>query len=136
MKTMSQTGVAGDRTSVNLPLFVGLGVLAWVAGVLLIRFAGASFFVEGSAWLVGLYMLTIPGAWLLVKGIALATKLSGTAIVTAIVIMNATATLLDGAAIAWLPSLYGVLTPALAAAWLLWFVGVSSWASILISRAE
>ncbi len=113
--------------SIELIPFVALGALAWFVGVLFIRAAGTVFFKEGSLWLAGLYLLTIPGVWLAVKGVALAGKLSGFSILIAIAIMNFTATLLDGVAIAWLPSLYNLPFPAqpLAAAWLLWFVGLS-----------
>ena len=85
---------------------------------------------------MGLYLLSIPVAWLSLKGIALASKLSGVKLLIAVVIMSFTALLLDGVAIAWLPSLYGLSTPAhlLAAASMLWFVGVSLYISIIITR--
>jgi hypothetical protein len=52
--------------------------------------------------------------------------------------MNFTATLLDGVAIAWLPSIYGLPASAhlFAAAWLLWFVGVSLYLSLMMARNE
>ncbi|MDX2273563.1 MAG: hypothetical protein NW237_16655 [Cyanobacteriota bacterium] len=138
MNSTSQLDRVDARSTLNLPLFGVLGVLAWAIGVLFIRFAGGTFFVEGSPWLVGLYGLTIPGVWLLVKGLALATKLSGVEIVLAIVIMNATATLFDGVAIAWMPSLYDLPLSAhlLAAAYLLWFVGLTLWFSFGLSHSE
>lgn len=112
--------------SIELIPFVALGVLAWFVGVLFIRTAGKVLFAESSLWLAGLYLLTIPGVWLAVKGVALAGKLSGVNILIAIAIMNFTATLLDGVAIAWLPSLYNLpFSTQLVAAWVLWFVGLS-----------
>jgi hypothetical protein len=138
MKTATQLSMAENRVQMNFPLFVVLGALGWLIGVLFIRFAGATFFIEGSLWLVGLYLLTIPVAWLTIKGIALAGKLSGVKILMAVVIVCITATILDGMAIAWFPLLYGLPTAAhlLAAAWLLWFVGVSLFESIILVRAE
>jgi hypothetical protein len=114
-------------------LFMILGALSWSIGVIFIRVAGTTYFVKGSFWLIGLYVLTIPMAWLAVTGIALAANLSGVKILTAVVIMTITATLLDGVAISWFPALYGVPTAThlLAVAWLLWFVGVSLWISVM-----
>jgi Family of unknown function (DUF5367) len=138
MKTATQLSMGKDRTQINLPLFVGLGVLAWLIGVLFIRFAGTMFFVEGSLWLVGLYLLTVPVVWLTIVSIARIGKLSRLKTLMAIVIMNFTATLLDGVAIAWLPSIYGLQASSqlLAAAWLLWFVGVSLYLSLMMARSE
>jgi hypothetical protein len=133
MKTTPSFTMTENRISPNVPLFVILGALSWFIGVLFIRFAGAAFFIEGNLWLIGLYVLTIPVAWLTVKGIVLASNLSGVNISIAVVIMTITATLLDGVAIAWFPSLYGLPTAAhlLAAAWLLWFVGVALGISVI-----
>lgn len=138
MKTATQLSMGKDRTQMNLPLFVGLGALAWFTGVLFIRFAGTMFFVEGSRWLIGLYLLTIPVVWLTIESVARLGKLSRLETSIAIVILNFTATLLDGVAIAWFPSIYGLPAPAhlLAAAWLLWFVGISLYLSFMMARSE
>jgi hypothetical protein len=138
MKTATQLDLGENRIQINLPLFIGLGALAWLIGLLFIRFAGSMFFVKGSLWLVGLYLLTIPVAWLTIKGIALIGKLSGLKILIAVVIMNFTALFIDGLAIAWLPSIYDLPASAhlLAAAWLLWFVGVALYLSLMMSRSE
>jgi hypothetical protein len=138
MKTATQLSMGKDRTQMNLLLFVGLGVLAWSIGVLFIRFAGTMFFVNGSVWLIGLYLLTIPVVWLTIESVALVGKLSRLKTFIAIVILNFTATLLDGVAISWLPSIYGLPAPAhlLAAAWLLWFVGISLYLSFMMARSE
>jgi hypothetical protein len=138
METATQLSMGKDRTQVNLPLFVGLGVLAWFIGVLFIRFAGTMFFVKGSVWLIGLYLLTIPVVWLTIESVSRIGKLSRIKTLMAIVILNFTATLLDGVAISWLPSIYGLPASAhlLAAAWLLWFVGVSLYLSLMMARSE
>lgn len=138
MKTTPQLSIADKSFQLNLPLFVFLGAFLWSIGLLFIHFAGAAFFVKNSLWLVGLYLLSIPVAWLLVKGIALAFKLSGVNILIAVVIMCFTASLLDGVALTWFPLLYGLQTPAdlLAAAWLLWFGGISLCVGIIITSTE
>jgi hypothetical protein len=138
MKTTPSLSMAENQVPLKFPLFVVLGALAWFIAVIFIRFAGAAFFIESSFWLVGLYVLSIPGAWLTIKGIAQAGKLSGVKILMAVAIMCFTASLLDGVAIAWFPSLYGLPTPAhlLAAAWLLWFVGVSLSITVIMTRRE
>ncbi len=138
MKTATQLNMGKDRIQLNFPLFVGLGVLFWLTGVLFIRFAGTIFFAEGSVWLVGLYLLTVPVVWVMIDSVSLIGKLSRLQTLMAIVIFNFTATLLDAVAIAWLPSIYGLPAPAqpLAAAWLLWFVGVSLYLSLMMARSE
>jgi Family of unknown function (DUF5367) len=96
------------------------------------------FFVEGSLWLIGLYLLTVPVVWLTIESVARLGKLSRLKTLMAVVILNFTATLLDGVAMAWLPSIYGLPASAhlLAAAWLLWFVGVSLYLSLMMARSE
>jgi hypothetical protein len=138
MKTATQLSMGKDRIQINLPLFVALGILFWSSGVLFIRFAGTMFFVNGSIWLIGLYLLTIPVVWLTIESVALVGKLSRLKTFMAIVILNFTATLLDAVAISWLPSIYGLSAPAhlLAAAWLLWFVGISLYLSFMMARSE
>ncbi len=83
-------------------------------------------------------LLTVPVVWLTIESIARIGKLSPLKTLVAIVILNFTATLLDGVAIAWFPSIYGLPAPAhlLAAGWLLWFVGVSLYLSLMMARSE
>jgi hypothetical protein len=129
--------MTGNDMQINWPLFVALGVLFWLIGVIFVRVAGAPIFTEGNLQLVSLYLFSIPVAWVMVKGTARTHQLSGIGVLLAVVIMCFTALLLDGVVIAWLPSLYGVTTSAhsLVAAWLLWFVGISLCISIMITRS-
>jgi hypothetical protein len=65
-------------------------------------------------------------------------KVKSHALVTAVLIMNTTALLLDGVALTWFPSIYGVTGSALvlAAAWLLWTFGVGLLLALFIPKAE
>jgi Family of unknown function (DUF5367) len=104
-----------------------LGITFWFEALLFIRFGGQSLFVNGNPWLLLLFVCSIPVAWLLVKVIAVVGKVDGNDLLRAVVIVALTAMLLDGIALTWCPDWYS-LAPAgllLAAAWLLWGVGVS-----------
>ncbi|WP_016949119.1 DUF5367 family protein [Anabaena sp. PCC 7108] len=110
----------------NLILFVSLGIIFWFIALLFIRFAGDHLFVNGNPWLILFFILSIPIAWVLVKIGAIIGKVEGEKLLIATVLMSLTALLLDGVALTWFQNWYG-LEPAqllLAAAWLLWGVGV------------
>lgn len=102
------------------------GAIYWALAILFIRFAGPHVFVHGSPRLAGLYVALIPVSWAFVE---LAPRVAGFSAATgasAVTVMCLTALMLDGLAIGWAPSLYG-LTPSaivLASAWLLWWFGV------------
>jgi hypothetical protein len=111
----------------NPILFVMLGVAFWLEALLCIRLGGSSLFVNDNPWLLLWFIATIPISWCLVTASAIIGKVSGDDLLTAVVIMALTASSLDGIALTWFPGWYG-LAPAgllLAAAWLLWGVGLS-----------
>lgn len=138
MKTETQLIMTEKCHQVSIPTYMIGGAIAWLIGVIFIRFAGTMFFKEGSLWLVGVYLLAIPVAWSFIKVFTIAGNLSGMQIVMAVVTANFTATCMDGMAIAWFPSLYGLPTHIhlLATAWLLWFVGVSLGLSLIITSTD
>jgi hypothetical protein len=109
----------------NKLIFVGLGALFWLIGVLFIRFAGPLLLIEGSPLLLVPFAASFPASWVCIKAGEVAGKVKGHALLVACVIMNATALMLDGAALALFPSIYGVTGSVLvlAAAWLLWTFG-------------
>jgi hypothetical protein len=124
-KNMTQTTQA-SRTF-NPIFFVSLGIVFWLEALLCIRLGGASLFVNGNPWLMFWLVASIPIAWCLVTASAIVTNVRGDDLLTAVVIMALTASSLDGIALTWFPGWYG-LAPAgllLAAAWLLWGVGLS-----------
>jgi hypothetical protein len=116
--------------------FVILGAVFWLEALLFIRFAGTSLFENGHPWLLLWFAANIPIAWILVKVSALVSKVDDDGLFSAVAIMVLTAMLLDGIALTWFPGWYG-LSPAgllLAAAWLLWRVGLSLAIGYLASR--
>jgi hypothetical protein len=121
------TQIIQDRKPVNAISFVILGTVFWLEALLFIRFGGESLFVNGNPWLLLLFIASIPVAGVLVKVSAVVGKVDREDLFSAVAIMALTATLLDGVALTWFQGWYG-LTQAgllLAAAWLLWGVGVS-----------
>jgi Family of unknown function (DUF5367) len=125
MKNMTQT--THISKTFNPILFVMLGMAFWLEALLCIRWGGASLFVNDNPWLVLWFIASIPIAWCLVTASAFVSKVSDDDLLTAVVIMALTASSLDGVALTWFPDWYG-LAPAellLAAAWLLWGVGLS-----------
>ncbi|BAY50688.1 hypothetical protein SAMD00079811_83190 (plasmid) [Scytonema sp. HK-05] len=111
----------------NLALFVILGIAFWFEALLFIRFGGEMLFVSDNPWLLFLFVSSIPVAWVLVRVIAVVGKVSGEDLLSAVVLAALTAMLLDGIALTWLQGWYGLgqTNLLLAAAWLLWGVGVS-----------
>jgi hypothetical protein len=106
--------------------FLFLGLAFWFLAALFIRFFGAGIFVAGNPWLLALFLAAIPMAWGLVRLSGGLGRIRGPALFPAATLLSVVGLLLDGVAIAWFPALYGLPTAALvlAAAWLLWGVGV------------
>lgn len=110
----------------QLATMIAVGAALWLAAALLLRTIGPLGAFEGTARVM-LYVAVIPGTWPFVR---LARRLAGlradqVAIGTAVTV--ATATLLDGIALAWFPALYGSSAEqvAAAAAAILWGAGVA-----------
>ena len=124
------------RISLNPILFVMLGIVFWFEALLFIRFGGESLFINGNPWLYLLFVAAIPVAWLLIKISAIVGKVDGNNLFSAVAIMVVTATLLDGIALTWCQGWYGLAQTGLllAAAWLLWGVGISLVIGYWVSR--
>jgi hypothetical protein len=107
-------------------LFIGLGVALWVAGVLFIRFAGSPLFDHRNPWFLPLFVAAIPLSWISLKTIAVMGQVSGGALLRAVSLSSFAAVLLDGIALTWFPSLYGLEQTGLllAVAWLISVFGV------------
>ena len=130
------TQIIQVEKSFNAISFVTLGVVFWFEALLFIRFGGEHVFVNGNPWLLLLFVISIPIAGILVKIGAVVGKVEGEELLNAVTIMSLTATLLDGVALTWFQGWYG-LTPAgllLAAAWLLWGVGIGLAIGYWVSR--
>jgi Family of unknown function (DUF5367) len=115
------------RKPFNPILFVILGIGFWFEALLFIRFEGESLFVNSNPLLLLLFGSSIPIAWVLIKISAIIGKIDGKDLLNAVAIMALTALLLDGVALTWFQSWYGLAQTGLllAAAWLLWGVGIS-----------
>jgi hypothetical protein len=130
------TQITQDRKPFNAISFVILGTVFWLEALLFIRFGGESLFVNGNPWLLLLFVASIPIVWVSVKVSAVVGQVDGEDLFNAVAIMALTATLLDGVALTWFQGWYGLSQGGLllAAAWLLWGVGVSLaigyWASL------
>jgi hypothetical protein len=124
------------KNTFNPILLVILGVVYWLEALLFIRFGGEGLFVNCNPWLLLLFVASLPIAWVLVKVSAVVGKIDREDLLSAVAIMALTAMLLDGVALTWFQGWYG-LAPAgllLAAAWLLWGVGVSLGIGYWVSR--
>jgi hypothetical protein len=121
------TQMLQEKKPLNLALFVILGIAFWAEAVLFIRFGGETLFIGGNPWLLFLFASCLPVAWVLVRVTAVVGKVSGNDLLSAVVLAALTATLLDGIALAWFQGWYGLgqTNLLLAAAWLLWGVGLS-----------
>lgn len=121
---MTQT--ISTEKSFNTALFIGLGIAFWVVGVLLIRFVGAALFYPSSPWLLPLFVASIPLYWVIVKLLALVGQVSGATLLRAFSLSSVAAAVLDGIALTWFPSSYGLeqANLLLAAAWLIYAFGL------------
>lgn len=122
MAQMTQVGKTFNPIS-----FVIIGTIFWFDALLFIRFGGESLFIDGNPWLLLLYVASIPIAWISIEISAIIGKIARKDLLNAVAIMALTALLLDGVALTWFPSWYGLAPTGLllAAAWLLWGVGIS-----------
>ena len=125
----------GRSDIVNKPLFVGLGILVWFIGLICIRIFGPTLFAAGDPLLLALFAASVPGALVLIKFSAAVGKVQGHPLFSAVTLMCLTALLLDGVALTWFQPAYGLLSGslALAAAWLLWDVGITLLVALLLT---
>ncbi|WBQ10988.1 hypothetical protein L2D01_04205 [Hyphomonadaceae bacterium ML37] len=128
----------------RLPLSTGqlirlaaLGAALWLTAALLLRWLGPLGVYDGAARIL-LYALIIPGTapfiWLIAKigGLARSDLALGVSVVVA------AAVLLDGLALAWVPTLYGaeLALQAGAGAAILWGAGVALVLGFVFNRAR
>jgi hypothetical protein len=119
-------------------VFVAIGALFWLIGLLFIRFIGPAVFIEGSPLLLAVFAASFPASWPPIKLGEVLGKVRGPELLTAVLVMNATALLLDGVALTWFPAVYGVtgITLTLAAGWLLWTFGVGLLLALFIPKVR
>jgi hypothetical protein len=122
-------------TRAQIILLAGVGALLWFLAAMLLRVLGPMGVFEGWARVV-LYGLVVPGTYpFLLIGQKLA-RLTPHTTALGVAIITASATLLDGMALAWFPGLYGSDTALVlaSAAAILWGVGVGLVLGLLMNR--
>jgi hypothetical protein len=120
------TQILESKKSLNVLLFVLLGITFWFTGVLFVRLGGEILFVKDSPWLILLFALAVPISWIFVKVSAVMGQVSGTELLRALVLETITATLIDGTILTWFQPIYSHEPSRLLliAAWLLWGGGM------------
>ena len=117
-------------STTRLALLIGYGAVLWLGAALLIAALHAAEMLTGlaRAWL---YLAVIPGT---LPFVFIARRIARGQAVLALAIATATATWLDGVALAWWPLLYGADSAA-AAAVLLWGAGVGLALAVMLDRS-
>lgn len=124
----------------NVPLTLGqwlalvtIGAVLWLLVIFLLRAVGAlgGYSAMGT---VLFYLLLVPGTVPLVVATRKIVGLRANQVLAAVAIVTASASLLDGVALAAMPSFYGN-NPLGASAALLWGVGVALFLGVLMNRA-
>lgn len=113
-------------TTKQLFILAVYGTILWFIAANLVRVLGPTGAFEGGALMLT-YMLIIPGT---VPALIIARRIANLAknqILGGIAIVTASATLMDGIALSWVPSLYGtdLRTVLTGAALILWGAGVA-----------
>jgi len=114
-------------------ILVAYGALLWFVAAVLLRTVAPYGALDGGTGTLLTYTLVIPGTVPFVLLIRALMKLRAGETALAITIVTASASLLDGTALVWLPALYGS-NPAGSAAAILWGVGVGLFLGIALDR--
>ncbi len=124
----------------NAPLSVGqwlalvmIGAVLWLLVIFLLRAVGA-FGGYSTMGTVIFYLALIPGTVPLILATRKIVRLRANQMLEAVAIVTASASLLDGVALAAMPSFYGT-NPLGASAALLWGVGVALFLGVLMNRS-
>ena len=132
---MNATGMQPLTSRQNIIMAL-MGAVLWLAAALLIRALEPLNIFEGGRRVL-VYALTIPGTWPFVLLLERLGKLARNQVAMGYAVGTASATLLDGLALAWFPSLYGssVAHIAGAGAVILWGAGVGLVLAFIRNRA-
>jgi len=117
--------------------FIGLGVLFWLAFLIVIRLIGTSVFTTGNPLLLVLFIVSAPAVWMIIVAVARVTNTPTNEMLAPIVIIDFTALLIDGLAVGF-TNLYGPTHDqiAAAAAYLLWGVALTLICALWLSYLE
>lgn len=137
MTPTSPPAATGDMalTARQIAVLAALGAVLWLAAALLLRALGPLGVYEGTARVI-LYAAIVPGTFPFVLLLVRAAGLRRTQALSGVAMALAAATLLDGLALAWLPSLYGGTPEMVAGAGgtILWGAGVVLVLGALVAR--
>jgi len=122
---MTRPPLVAGLTGRQLAVLALLGAVLWLAAALLLRALAPLGIHQGMAQAI-LYAAIVPGTWPFVLLLIRAPGLHRSQALTGVAVALAVALLLDGLALAWMPSLYGTTPEDLAGAGaaILWGAGV------------
>ena len=124
--------LARSLTLRQVAVLVGVGVVLWFGVAVLLAALEPLGALRGPGAVL-LYVLVIPATWPLVLLVRKAAKADRNQTLAAVAIPTATASLLDGNALIWIPGLYGA-SPHAAGAAILWGVGVALVFGLVMNR--
>ncbi|WP_370402439.1 hypothetical protein [Sulfitobacter sp. JB4-11] len=130
------TSTSDQLTRKQLVFFIAFGVAGWLVAALLLRVLGPTGIYEGGLR-VWVYALIIPGTMPFVWLAARLGKAQAGQLYPGFALSSGIATLCDGIALAWFPTLYGatVQLHAGAGGTILWGVGVGIVLAYVMDRA-
>ena len=138
---MSQKVTHADRqkfTIAQYMLYMFVGFIIWLAGVIIVRAVGSTVFSEGNALLIVFFILSIPVGFINTMVTRPIFRLPMRDMMIPILVMVFTTLTLDGLAVGF-TDIYGIDSDLVryAAGWLLWSFGMQIIASMwMIHRAS
>ncbi len=118
----------------QVAILAGLGLLFWIGATAWIRCFPQ--WLEDPLECAMTFLASIPACWLCILAARRVARLSPEQLVVGTAVVVAVATLIDAAALRWMPGVYAGsdLVRRLGAAWLLWGYGVSLGIALLMQR--
>ncbi len=128
---MARTGVSGFQ----LAVLMATGAALWFGAALLLHRLAAAGWLEGGARAL-VYALVVPGTIPFLMMTRVVARLRADQMASGVALVTATALLLDGAAVAWFPQLYGTTDARVlaASAAVLWGAGVAIMLGFAMNR--
>jgi hypothetical protein len=117
-------------------LFVGLGIVFWLVGVLMVRFLGPLMLIPDNPLMIVAYLACFPLLFVTLLISSAVSRLPIQDMLEPMVIMTFSAVFIDGVVMGWLPQVYGDDMEAVArgAAWILWGGAVGLFCAWIFAR--